>query len=385
MVAASSICFRKFHSCTFGIRSPASGGMVSIALLAVLGGCATIEDLPPAPVPVTPTAHVVRKSATVGVYYGPGFRDSVVKDDTARLAKFTHHPGSANVALFDKLLSAVFSRVVELDRMPSSPEEVPAGVDAMVEPALRSLYTLHASQMAVSLGMYAPDVERGMQWRVRVLDRDLSEIDEWESTARARKPDGPGWQHDAFYQALYRQIEARLIVDFTMREKMVARFPDTGSPDAVADIAPSTTPTYTVFHRGAKSPGGDASEEDYASCVASGLAAKLGQGQSRTPLALRNALYPWLEPTIMNEAESHERILRRPEIRQLAAAHSRYLVVVAGSGAPCSRNRKAPDSARPRDAWVTCRECGRPASPRMSGTSRRRRNSARWRPGNPVR
>jgi len=297
--------------------------VIGLLYALLLPGCALPPiDLSPAPRPDFPEPRVSRSSLTIAVYYSPEFSGARL-NDTFQGITFIHQPGSANTALFDRVLESSFRRVIRLHEPPAK-GRIPAEVDAIFVPRLVR-FSSHSSTPIPADG-----ITRTAQFEIQVLTPELEEIDAWEVTASSPKPDGLGWQHDRFYSLVYRNAAAQLLRDFTTRGKLVARLQRQDRQVALSTDTQLAGRAVSIMYPGARSIENDATESNFVSCLAEPLSTSLPQATMVPPRSLRDALFPWLDPVVIpKDRESMSILLARPAIREASmAAGIRFLILM---------------------------------------------------------
>ena len=116
--------------------------LLGLFFVFLMSGCAT-EPIPVAwRPPELPAPRVEPLSITVGVHYSESFQHGKHKEiSEAGLRPFMHEPGSASVALFDKVLDATFERVVRIRTWPPRRSGKPH-VDLVIVPRISDVSIL---------------------------------------------------------------------------------------------------------------------------------------------------------------------------------------------------------------------------------------------------
>lgn len=106
---------------------------LTVAILAgVLGGCSqTVTLLVDSEVPA---ALVQTLPLTVGVYYDEALRNHRYTEDSSERQNWVIDSGNSQVAMFDRILTSTFTRVIVLEKLPTP--DAPAEIDIIIAPKI---------------------------------------------------------------------------------------------------------------------------------------------------------------------------------------------------------------------------------------------------------
>lgn len=157
--------------------TPARTGMMHGRLLAaalcalLLSACAsnkvTITVDSQVPVPVT-----AKLPLRAGVHYDAAFRQHVYQEDSEDRPDWRIESGASQMALFDQVLSSMFTELRSVDAMP--PGAQAAGLDLVLEPKIEEMQFSTPTEMKTDfyeawiryqLGVYEPDGSLLTTWR----------------------------------------------------------------------------------------------------------------------------------------------------------------------------------------------------------------------------
>ena len=289
-----------------------------VAIAAWLAGCAVPADRPDAnmiqPAPASlPQPRISPVPLTVGVYYSQEFAQQPVADRA--MSGISHRPGTASVALFDRVLEAAFEQVLRLPAWPP-----PAGAE---RPAV-----IFVPRFAGIATVQTPgSTARLLEYAIEVYSPSAERIDSWTIYAKSRR-DGP-WsaQDDPLYPAALRDAAAQLLTSVTTRPALKPRFP--AAVPAAAGTRSRSTPAGAV-RVSITSPLEAAEARERAGetrCVAEALA-QANPDASVIPLEeIQDELFPWFEHA--NLADTSQRmveLMRLAPVREgLSAARLDYI------------------------------------------------------------
>jgi hypothetical protein len=128
-----------------------------VAALVVIGGCNTIH----VEAPVIPPPLTNKIPLTIGVHYSPEFRSA-----SPETRGVTYLAGPASVQLFDTVLRAIFSEVVEVSEWP--PTGSKRAVAGVLVPTLSSLAPIDGkgARAEFQVELFTPTGERIGAWQV---------------------------------------------------------------------------------------------------------------------------------------------------------------------------------------------------------------------------
>jgi hypothetical protein len=336
-----------------------------------LTGCASMSNREVHVEPITlPTSVTPSLPARVGVVFPEPLRTARL--ETAYLLgqdrySWRHDIGSALTGALRQALSASFERVIELDRLPADGRDEPE-VDAIIVPAVtmmsmempqHSVVWLLHQRLQLGFDLYSPSGARLGQWSAEGMVGIGAH--------------GPVlMRQGAVDQALLRSAMAAVVAsvhthpalgplrDAVAKRSEPGRDPDPlsgASPRASAPLPSPTTAAHRVDAAPSPADGGkptvgtvvlrldaglardDGIETRVARCLAPALTPATGLGDAQPASALRDALFPWLDPgAAPRDTEAIATLLARPAVRdrlrQLGVGH---LVLLQARDSPGSR------------------------------------------------
>lgn len=219
---------RRMRAFTLNGKGSASRrfGLPAWAALVLLSGCVATQFEAET---VIPQPLVTRIPVVVGVHIPPAFREAVHAEKRDG-AQYSISLGKAQTGGFERLLSAMFERVVPLGSATAGAATDPA-IRGVLEPVLEEFSFVTPRDTGTSL--YAVS----LRYRINAYKPDGEFVESWTFTGYGAQPGGsvPGQGKEALRQAAsiaMRDAGAKLAVEF--REQAIVR----GLIDADAQGAP---------------------------------------------------------------------------------------------------------------------------------------------------
>jgi hypothetical protein len=270
----------------------------AVAACLLVAGCATTyEKEVHVEEPVLPSPMAPPFAAKVGVYFSEDFRHAAPQssksfnDFVGNTYTFRHVIGAAGVAMFRQALEGSFDGVVELQQWPAPPAAV-RGLAAIVVPSVPKVSSAQAYQsVEYAVELHAPTGEPLARWDVH----GIAMLGWRENPFTTRREQFDQWAMRAAGAAL----EASL-----RREPALAALRSVGAiPRQVAGVpGPALTAQGVVTLRlDAGRASGDPLEQRIADCIASSMPPPRCLENTQPALAVRNALFPWLDPGVTSE------------------------------------------------------------------------------------
>ncbi|MCW8196122.1 hypothetical protein F6455_15120 [Proteobacteria bacterium 005FR1] len=155
--------------------------LCGLLALLVLGGCThtlIVDGRFPSPL-------VPEMPYTVGIYYPEDFLAYRYEEQSEDRAKWIIDMGEAQAEMFATVLPGMFSKVVELEQLPSAGELADGdGVDLVLKPVMEEFqYTLPSE---TKIKVY----EIWLKYNVQVFDPEGQLIADWILTAYGKTPTG---------------------------------------------------------------------------------------------------------------------------------------------------------------------------------------------------
>ena len=277
--------------------------------LLLLPSCATQPtELPAWTFPRLPLPQVERLPLTVGVHYPENFLRAK-HEEKSQPIWYMHEPGGASVALFDSALAATFDKVIHVPVWPPVDGEHP-NVTLVLVPRVTGLSTLNG-YITYEIGFYSPEGTRQGTWTVHA-SADVS----WFTSP------------ETFSALVLRGAEAQLLIGLRERPELTAHLtalnPSSNMQDSVDRLARSAGIALVPSVLG---------DDDWLSCMESGLREGAPAMRFIESEQFRNALFPWFEPSVEQPAtpEAWAKRLSAPGISKNAVRIGvRYVLLIGG-------------------------------------------------------
>lgn len=272
-------------------------------LVASLTGCGPmIRDVSVTPRALpAPLADAI--PARVGVFYTPAFRSARPQSDFDMLGTryvWNHDLGAAALAGMQQALSASFAHVVELDRLPT-PEHARddlAAVLVLDEPRMYAAAPMHS---VVSL------FRQDIVFPVRLHSPSGEQVGAWQAAGMSNLgAHGPAFlQQEEWDRATLRSAVGALVASLHREPALAFLRPPPAAGSSAASGATDTAPTRrgaVVLRVDAGLPADDGIERRVASCLEPEVRPPPALAVPKPAGALRDALFPWLEPGVAPQA-----------------------------------------------------------------------------------
>lgn len=284
--------------------------LAALMLTTVLGGCTTIDwntlDTRPAEPRLPPPLEATR-SERVAVHFDPAFGVAAPLVSLQGRLHERHLIGAPLLRAMQQVLQARFESVVELTQAPAPDAAPPPGIDALLRfgvPEFTRVEDPKASLARIRHRLHVPLETRHADGRrsVAALEAQIA-------------ISGP------FAAVLDRSAaDAELVRNAAAMLSARLRLPPWGDAAHVGQPVAAASPGATVTLRlDADQARGDALEREITECVAAvAPPPSTLQGSGDAPAAaLRDALFPWLEPGVVPlQAEALAAMLARPAVRE---------------------------------------------------------------------
>jgi hypothetical protein len=208
---------KRMHSATTNVRGRISRRLALLAwpALALLGGCVATQFEAET---VIPQPLVTRIPVVVGVHLPQAFREAV-HEEKRDGAQYSISLGKAQASGFERLLNAMFERVVPLGSVADGAATDPA-IRGVLEPVLEEFSFVTPRDTGTSL--YAVS----LRYRINAYKPDGEFVESWTFTGYGAQTAGPvpGQGKEALRQAAgiaMRDAGAKLAVEF--REQAIIR------------------------------------------------------------------------------------------------------------------------------------------------------------------
>ena len=277
--------------------------------------------------PSLPAARLAPLPTAVGVFYTPEFTRGAITDRGA--PEVTHRPGIASIALFDHVLAAAFEGVARLSAWPP-PTAVPPAAGALIfVPKIAGIATVRSPATQTAPGFSGRLIEYG----VDVYASGGERIDSWTLHARSRTEGAWTPRDDRLYPAALRDAAAQLLNAIARRPALRARLPVATQPE-ITPAGPRTgRPGPIRLAITSLLEPSDASEGktvNPSACLADGLAQAHPEVSIVPVEQIRDALFPWFEPSILiDTAQRMPELMRQAAVRDgVGSAGLDYIVLI---------------------------------------------------------
>jgi hypothetical protein len=290
-------------------------GMTLALACAALAGCASMHthDVKP-DAPKLPPAAIERLPQTAAVYFSDAFRTARPEHTVNFLGDaqtWRHALGDASVETFRQALAAVYTRVVELAVAPDA--AMPPGVSVVVVPQPPTVHA-HLDENAV-VTIYRQSVE----YPVTLLESGaVAPTQTRFEGSVATGAHGVGFMSQkTLDEGMMRSASAALIVALLQESPVDASAPSSKMEAA----APPNASGVGVLRLDAGLAHDDGMERRVGACLSRAVAAPATLAGEQPGAALRDALFPWLDPGVApSDADGIRTLLERPAVRARLAA-----------------------------------------------------------------
>lgn len=292
------------------MRAHRAGAAVALACV-VLAGCASMytHDVTP-DAPKLPPAAVEQLPQTAAVYFSDAFRAAHPEHAVnflGDLHTWRHALGDASVEMFRQALAAVYTSVVELPEAPDA-TAMPTGVSVVIVPQPPKVAGFVDETAVVTT--YRQIVEYPVTWRV------AGAVAPTQTTVKgivATGAHGVGFiSQNTLDEGMIRSAGAALIASLSL----VAATGTTGPPANVDKTKPSNASGVGILRLDAGLVHDDGIERRVGACISHAVTLPATLAGERPGAALRDALFPWLDPGVApSDADGVRALLDRPVVR----------------------------------------------------------------------
>jgi hypothetical protein len=277
----------------------------------VLPGCASTRKHDVAPEsPELPPAVVERRPQTAAVYFSAAFRTARPEHSVSFLGgvqTWRHDLGAASMETFRQALAAVYSNVIELTDAPDA-DSMPPGVSMVVVPEPPAVSGVLDANAVVTT--YRQTVEFQVTWHAADTASPRRTA---VGGSVATGAHGVGFlSQKTLDERLLRSAGAALVA-------LLSQSPvdDTAASATRCDTAaPPRASGIGILRLDAGLAHDDGLERRIGACIAHAVTPAATVAGARPGEALRDALFPWLDPGVApDDAAGVARLLERPAVR----------------------------------------------------------------------